>query len=111
VSRSLKERVTSLEEYRIHNEKQIAAFSKMFEQMNQKLNIVNQEQGETRDGIRDVHRQVADLAEVVGGLRKHISNRVSAPMTGRDKAVLYGAAITAICSLAGTVIVVIAQML
>ena len=108
--RSLKERVTSLEEYRIHIDKQMTAFSKMFERMSQKLDVVNQEQGETRDGIRDVQRQVAGLAEVVGGLRTHISNRVSAPMTGRDKAILYGAAITAVCSLAGTVIVVMAQM-
>jgi len=111
MSRTLKERVTSLEEYRIHNEKQIAAFSKMFEQMNVKLDVVNREQGETRDGIRELRAQVADLAKTIGGLRTHISNRVSAPMTGRDKAVLYGTAITAVCSLAGTVIVVIAQML
>lgn len=63
-----------------------------FQNINKRLDIINTEQGETRDAVKDLKREMSGVRD---DLKDYIKQRVSAPMSGRDKAILYGTAITA----------------
>jgi len=83
---TIKERVARLEEQAKFTtetfNKQVQVCGEEFERINHKLEIINHEQGETRDAINS--------------LRRLVELRVSAPMSGRDKASIYIALISAL---------------
>ena len=76
-------------------------YSELFSDINNKLNTVNTEQGQTRDAVVSLQTIVEKQGET---LQKLILQRVSAPMSGRDKAILYGTAVTAFFTFLGVVL-------
>lgn len=94
-----KERIAVIEEktssLRQQFDKQVLSCSKTFGSIERKLDVVNTEQGETRDAIKSLASAIKANTK---NINKNISNKVSgSQMSGRDRALLYGTAITAIC--------------
>lgn len=75
----LEERAKNMEQNRL---RQVKECGKTFDAINKKLHVVNLEQGETRDAIVE--------------LQNVVERRVSAPMSGKDRAVIYAALVTGI---------------
>jgi len=90
---TLTERVTRVEERQARLlqdfNKQLENCKETHDRVDKRLDVINREQGETRDAVNE--------------LKGLINQKVSAPISGRDRAVLYGTAITAICTAAGLI--------
>lgn len=94
---SSKERIAKLEEQMKFADKERSELEREYKQrvtnINEKLNMINSEQGETRDAVNRLNHELSAIRD---DLKNTIKKQVSAPISGRDRAVLYGTAITAI---------------
>lgn len=83
---TISERVTRVEERTKHlsknMEKQVKSCMGLFKEIKTSINVINEEQGETRNLISD--------------LKFLINKKVSAPMSGRDRATIYVALVVGV---------------
>ena len=115
------ERITRNEERLSHLTadvvKREASCMVLFDKIKEKLEVVNREQGETSTAILSLTKTIEDnreqarkiredatlqLSELREDITNLIAEKVKPPMSGRDRAIFYGTALTAICSLIGT---------
>lgn len=104
-----KERIARLEEqvktYGHQFEKQTVACASLFKEIQHKLEVVNIEQGETRDAIKEIQVDMKNnltrlekaIAQNGEKINKTINKKVSgSQMSGRDRTLLWATTITAI---------------
>uniref|UniRef100_A0A6M3J5Q0 Uncharacterized protein n=1 Tax=viral metagenome TaxID=1070528 RepID=A0A6M3J5Q0_9ZZZZ len=101
-------RIAVLEERQRQRFAQEAKCMKMFDNIRDKLDVVNREQGEAALEIAGLRN---DFRHEMGNLRNEltvlINSRVSAPMSGKERAAIYIALISSISSMFGIIVALV----
>lgn len=95
-SNTVRERLARLETEYKHQKEQQAKCMKTFENIDKRLEVINSEQGQSATETAKLRAQTEGTRSDIADLKKIIKQRVSAPMTGTDRAILYGSLITAL---------------